>query len=489
MKNNNSAKITEDFLSIFKSKLESGESETNIRKFVKESLGLSKSRGNEVYNEIKQNLEYAENYGLAFVSDKYVYNQNTDTYVINLKCKKSPLCISGAKHRAICRSYSSWIDDLSVNEICVKYSITPEVFAEYRKIFGLTKDREPLSAEEVIENSVDESVKSIVEEKRFKIYQGYEKELWKDTQVKAAKWDRFNTNRLDVLKLSLDGWEPPVGPIKKKNKEVKSGEVVICGLSDNHLGERYRISEGFSGRDFDSKVACEIIDEYSCKIEDLVRSRNKEYKEAYLIITGDFLNSNFNGCTTKGTHLHNDVINQEMFRIGLDALTRFIGNFASLFPKVKIISVRANHDDPIFLCLMYAILRYYENNPNIEFDISESWAILRRIGNIGTIITHGGHPTLKNAGLPPVSTKLKTLVQEMFLQKTNELQGVTQRCVISGHRHAYSQMDLGSFEFYCLGSSVIGDSFADANSWYNTPRQNFLIADENHILESCHVYF
>lgn len=489
MMSNQPTKLTEDFVSLVKKKIESKESETLIRKFVREHLNLGKTRGNEIYNEIKKSLKSANEYGISFISDRYTYNQNTDTYIINLKNRKSPLVISGAKHRAICRSYSSWIDDLTANEICVKYALTPEVFTEYKKIFGLTKDKEPLSVEEVVGNTVDENVQSIIEEKRFKIYQGYEREKWKDIQVKANKWDEFNARTLDFLKLTLDDWEPPKQPSVKKNIEVKSGEVVICCLSDNHIGERYRVSEGFSGRDFDSKIACEIVDEYSYKIEDLIRSRNKEYKEAYLIITGDFLNSNFNGCTTKGTPLNNDVINQEMFRIGLDVLTRFIGNFANLFPKVKVISVRANHDDPIFLYLMYAILRYYENNPNIEFDISESWAILRRIGNIGAIITHGGHPTLKNAGLPPVSAKLKTLVQGMFLQKINELQGVTQRCVISGHRHAYSQMDLGSFEFYCLGSSVIGDSFADGNSWYNTPRQNFLIADENHILESCHVYF
>lgn len=488
MKNNNSTKITEDFLSIFKSKLESGESETNIRKFVKEHLGLSKSRGNEVYNEIKQNLEYAENYGLAFVSDKYVYNQNTDTYVINLKCKKSPLCISGAKHRAICRSYSSWIDDLSVNEICVKYSITPEVFAEYRKIFGLTKDREPLSAEEVIENSVDESVKSIVEEKRFKIYQGYEKELWKDTQTKAAKWDRFNTNKLDILKLSLDSWNPPKQTKIKLKPEIENGQIMLVGLFDIHLGEKYDSSKGFAGRDFNSKIACENMIRYAEKIEQAVAVRKNKFASCVVAVGGDFFNSCLDHFTRKGTALHSDLVNEDMFKTGLDALTSFIEHMSRVFNKVHVVVSKGNHDSVVISYAGIAASKYFRFNPNITFEIPEAWASTHVFNNVFVILTHGAHDTLK-AGLPPVSLKLKSFVQEMMLARKEDISKYGQRLCVSGHRHSYSQLDLGSFEFFCLGSSVLSDGYCDALNLRNSPRQNVLIIGQDKVEEVLHFYF
>jgi hypothetical protein len=480
-------KLSEDFVALVKEKIESGVPETEIRKFVRDHLALGKTRGNEVYNEIKRGLKNADEHGLKFISDKYVYNSNTDTYVINIKSKKSPLCISGAKHRAICRAYSAWSDDLTANDICVKFSLTPEIFSEYRKIFNLSKDREPLSVEEVVGNTVDDSVASILEEKRYKIYQGYEKELWRDTQAKADKWDDLNAKTLDTLRLALDGWSPPNASKKLKLKNAKQGLTFVASLSDNHIGEIFRNDEAYHGKDFNSEIACEIVDKYSENIVDTVESRAESFSKCVVVVTGDFLHSCVDGHTRKGTHLHSDKVNEDMFILGMNSLTRFIQNMADVFPSVTVIVQKGNHDSFVLTYMAIAVEKYFSNNPNVDFLISNAWASFYRLNNIAMIITHGGHDTLKKA-LDPVGIKLKSFIQELFLQKAEAMVGCTQRIVLSGHKHAYNQSDMGSFEFYCLGSSVKGDNYADAHGLYHQPRQNCLILDENKVLETLHYY-
>lgn len=481
-------KLSEDFVASVKSWIESGESEATIRKRVREHLNLGKTRGNEIYNEIKKGLKGSQEHGLKFISDKYVYNSKTDTYVINLKCKKSPFCVSGAKHRAICRAYSDWSDNLTANEICVKFSLTPEIFSEYRKIFNLTKDREPLSVEEVVGNTVDESVASILEEKRYKIYQGYEKELWKDIQTKAEKWDNLNARTLDTLRLSLDGWEPIKAPLVHKKKASGTGKVFVASLADTHIGEIFKHDEAYKGKEFNSEVACDIIDSYSFDIIQSVKEKGDDFDSCIITVLGDFLHSCVDGMTRKGTHLHNEIVNEEMFILGMNAMTRFISNLRTVFPKIKVIVQKGNHDSFVLTYLALAVEKYFNSDPGVEFVISNAWASLHRVGNIAMIVTHGGHDTLKKQ-LDPVGAKLKSFIQELFLQRVNEIQGVTQKIVLSGHKHAFNQADLGSFEFYCLGSSVRGDNYADALGLYHTPRQNCLILDSNHVLETLHFYF
>lgn len=480
-------KLSEEFVALIKQKIENGEKESEIRKLVREHLNLGKTRGNEIYNDIKKGLQSANEYGLKFISDKYVYNSNTDTYIVNLKNKKSPLCISGAKHRAICRAYSSWADDLTANEICVKYSLTPEIFSEYRKIFNLSKEREPLSVEEVVANTVDESVQSILEEKRYRIYQDYEKSLWRDIQRKAKKWDDLNSKTLDTLRLCLEGWTPPQKR-KVKEKQAQGNLVFVASLADNHIGEIFRKDEAFYGQDFNSEIACSIVDNYAEKIKETVQSRNVKFSKCIVAITGDFLNSCIDGNTRKGTHLHNDKINEEMFLIGMSCLTSFIEKISEIFPQVQVIVQKGNHDSFVLTYLAIAVEKYFYNNPNIYFSISNAWASLYRQGNIAMVVTHGGHDTLKKQ-LDPAGLKLKTFIQELLLQRSFELYGCTQKIVLSGHKHAYNQVDMGSFEFYCLGSSVKGDNFADAHGLYSTARQNCLIMDENHVLETLHYFF
>jgi UDP-2,3-diacylglucosamine pyrophosphatase LpxH len=472
-------------------KIQSGAERAEIVAQIEKKFSVKRSRANEIYRkcqELRKNTEVKDSN--IIVRSRYTYNRATDKYIVDLSCRLDPLVISGARHRAIHRDYSSWYGDLTANEICLKYSLTPEIFSEYRRIFNLTKDREPLTDEEIIEKSVDDNVEALIEQQRYEIYSKFQKEDWKQTQHDADKWRRMQHNSLDTVRCILEEWQLPQGKIIPAPKQKKSAEsrTIIVGANDWHIGEKYNAKTGFHGEDFSTEIASKLISDYSDSICSAVLSRNYKIDNCLCILNGDILNSAWDGMTVKGTKLHNDRINEAMFRAAFDSTVLFITKLAYMFPKVCVVFIPGNHDGPMLNILGVAVESYFSKESRIEINISEKWADLRRVGNVGVLSTHGGSARHK-VSLPTSSLKLKSYLQDMWAAKSDELTGCKSRIVISGHFHRFWQQDMGNFEFYCLGGLPLGDSYADALNLTSTPRQNCLILDENRVVETLHIYF
>ena len=126
-----SKKISPEIIKELKYLFDQKVPEAGIRRWFRETAGLKKTQGNAVFNQIKESFNKVKtnpDLGLEFISDKYTYNKIDDVYCINLKCQVKPLVVSGSKHRAICRSFSEWGDNLTCDEIVKKYTLTPEIF-------------------------------------------------------------------------------------------------------------------------------------------------------------------------------------------------------------------------------------------------------------------------------------------------------------------------------------------------------------------------
>lgn len=479
--------------------IKSGVSETQIRKLIRDKTGLKKTQGNDLFNKIKAGtyelpqsnlaVKVTDENGLEFVSNKYTYNRDSDVYVINLKCRTKPMTIRGSRHRAICRDYSSWHSDLTSHEICTKFSLTPEIFNEYRKIFNLTKEREPLSAEELLEDSVDGSVEAILEQKRYSVYQKYEKEEWKTTQSEASNWRAFKAHTLDAARTALDGWEPVRYSNVKSPKAAKhSNYIFIVGANDWHIGEKFNKEKGFSGKDFNSEIAVKLIDDYANQIEESVKARNYKFKECVVVINGDILNSCFDGKTVKGTQLHNDKVNEELFEITLNTTVRFIERLATVFPQVTIPFLPGNHDGPLLSILGLAVKAYFRNVPSVTILVSKRWAEIMRFGNVAILMMHGGAVSLKSA-VPQPGLKLKSYLSDMWMSREEGLTGCKTKIVLTGHFHRFFAQDMGNFDFYCLGGLPLGDEYSDSLNLRSKPRQNALILNEDQCIETLHYYF
>lgn len=459
---------------------------------IMEDFSVKRTRANDIYRECQRSVETSkaessdDPSGLV-ITNKYTYNKISDKYIINLKCRVEPLILSGSRHRAICRDYSAWNEDLSSNEICLKYSLTPEIFNEYRRIFNLTKDREPLSAEEIIDQSVDDSVEAILEQKRYSVYSEFQKQDWKETQKDALKWRSLQANTFDTTREVLESWSFPAA--KKLISPKSSGDYsMVIGANDWHIGECFDPSVAYSGSKFNSDIAARLIDSYSGKIKGAVEARKYKFNSCYCVLNGDILNSAWDGKTVKGTQIHSDKVNEDMFEAAFSSTVRFISNLASIFPSVNVIIVPGNHDGPLLTILGTAIEAYFRLSPQIRIHNSKKWADIFRIGNVAMLVTHGGAIRVKSS-LPTGPAKLKSYLQDMWAAHPEKIRGCTSKIVVSGHFHRFWQQDMGHFDFYCLGGLPLGDSYADELNLRSRPRQNCIILDNNNVIETLHFYF
>lgn len=483
-----SKKISPELVKSLKSLLDEGHSETYARKWLKDKLKLSKSRTNELYNEIKQSIDKSENLGLEFISEKYTYNQLNDTYIVNLKCQSKPLVISGSKHRSICRSYSEWGEGLTVDQIVKKYALTPEIFDEYRRIFNLTKTKEPLSIEEVLDNSIEDNVSKILEEKRYKIYQSYEKESWRQIQGDAVKWQSFQARKFDPWANFLNSWEPPqYSPVEFLGENKKGNNYFIASLSDIHVGlvsnSRYNYFKG----GWSHKHLEESIKSYTDQIREFVGNRKDGFKSAYLLLAGDICHT-LTGFTDKGTKLEAEHLGEEQFDLAFNVIVYFINELLTIFPEIHLKSVAGNHSSFGDYVVAKVLEAYYRNENRIKFEIVTTRYVSFKIENSLFILEHGYSPWY-HSRLPKTGPARENYINGLFLAKPELLQGIKHKYYISADQHHSESKETNHYEQIMLSTIVGADRHSDNCGYVNRPRQNCLIVDNKGLKEVIHFYF
>lgn len=491
-------KVTNEIIEKLQKLLENGNPETAVRKWFRAETGLSKSQGNNVYGQIKKSLSKLQNLpkeidpadpnvGLEFVSNKYTYNQLNDTYCVNLKCQLKPLVISGSKHRSICRSYSEWGENLTTDEIVKKYALTPEIFDEYRRIFNLTKQREPLSIEEVLENSVEDSVSKIIEEKRYNIYQKFEKESWKNIQAAALKWQHFQAKQIDPFCNFIESWNPPIYT-PTQFKQVNSGDkYFLASLSDVHVGlishERFNYFKGkWSHKDLENSIKS-----YANQIKNEISQRKTGFKSAALLLAGDLVHT-LSGFTDKGTKLEYEFLGENQFDLVFNITVYFINELLSIFPEIHIKSVAGNHSSFGDYVVAKVLESYYRNEPRLKFEITTKRYLPFKIENSLLILEHGYSPWYKSR-LPRSPVARENYINGLFLSKPELLQGVKNKYYISADQHHSEIKETNFYEHLMLSTIVGADRHSDNCGYVNRPRQTCFVIDKTGLKEILHFYF
>jgi len=422
-------------------------------------------------------------------SSKYVYNRNNDKYIVHLKSFAKPLVISGSTHRAILKDYSNWSgNSLTTNEICRKYKLPQACFNEYKKIFKLTHDREPLSVEEVIDEDPKDLVGRMLEEKRFTIHQEFEREDWKQTQEHALNWERFIAEEFDPFATFLDHWSPPARkPIQVEKKNKQGTKTLLVGLSDLHIGGKATKGQLFSGEEWNTEIAVKAVEDYAKKIAENIGKDIADYDKAVVCIIGDILHG-LRGHTEKGTPLECDTTREDQFDAALNAITAFLDNMIRLFGSVEVEVVRGNHDGLDNYALFRAIEKSYTNQVGISFNITQAHSIVFRVRNTLCIASHGASDVYKSQ-VPKGGKPREAYVQSLLLKAPEKLVGIKQRIFIQGDKHHFENTEFNDFEFFMFGSTVKGDKYADHLGCSARPRQNALVIDNEGVVTTNHYYF
>jgi len=443
----------------------------------------------ELQNFLDDTLNTELGDGLDF-SEKYVYNKSEDEYIFLLeKSFGKNVKLEGTTVRSILKNYSNYDGSPdSINQVSNRFSIPRNILIHILKILNITHDSLPVTPEEFEEKSVDEIKNECITGKKFALYQKLQKEEWKSTKDNARKWDEFIIGKYNPFLEALESWTPSSIPsIKTSNNGLLyDDKTFLCVLTDTHIGELTKNS--WEGKSFNTQKAIKNILNYISQIESKLSEWKTTPSKCKLVIMGDILNSCVDGMTRKGTKLHNDVVNGDMYKIGLDVIITFVTAMRQLFPNVDISCVNGNHDSFMIGAVYYSASRYFENTDGIVWNISDYWLDSFRVNNCYFIYSHG-KDDINHVALPNNVTKFESFVQSLLLKKVHELVDVESKYFISGHLHSYEHIELNDFEKIQVPSSVTADGFAEALGYMTKARQNCFIVGENYIEDTLHFYF
>jgi predicted phosphodiesterase len=380
---------------------------------------------------------------------------------------------------------------LTATEISLKLGIPKKHIEAIVRALALTHKSAPFLDEEVIDGEVDDLSNDMLALKKNDIINAFEKKKVQNDQEDALKWRKLEQGVFEPVEKYLKNWKPnPCKPLVKTDKKHKGGSALFVTLSDNHLGERSEKEYLFHGEDYSIDTAVKNVNSFRDQLLQDARKRIDEYDSVNIVITGDFFHTCIHGMTAQSTKLHSDYTDEKLFVAGLNLLVEFISQCNELFPKTKVTFIKGNHDHVILSYLGYAIQQYFRLDGNIEVEVVQTWAKILKIGKLAALVMHGGSGTVKNASIPRAPAQMANYIQELFLAKSKELGDVESRICVFGHFHQFQHKDFGSFESYCMGSSVTGDSYADAMSFQrSTPRQNALVIKNGRVKEVLHYYF
>lgn len=485
----NKSKVTTDVAAYVQQCLSDGMPESQIRKDLREMLNLGKSQGNAVYNEIKAGLTTSKKVGagLEFVTSRYTFNRESGVYIFNLKCRAKPLVLHESKVRAIVRSYSSWSENLNSNEICRYYKLTPEIFQELKTILNLTKDREPLTVEEVLDNTVEQSVEQILEEKRYNLYQQYEKEDWRQTQQDALRWKEFTAKQLDPFARFLEDWEPPQYYKVAAPKVGKTNKVMLVNVADIHVGARADERFLYRQKNWRHTDLMDAMKSYSTKIAEEISDRHNTFEKCVLTLGGDVIHT-LTGYTDAGTKLDYEFLGEDQIDFGFSVLVAFVNEMLALFPRVEVKSVNGNHSYLGDYILARLLEVYYRQENRIDFEITNKRYLPFKIKNTLIVLDHGASGKGIKSKLPRGVAR-ESYIRSIFLDKPELLVGNNSRLFLTNDKHHYEHIECADFELIISPSIVGGDLYSDFNGWKSRPAQSLYVIDDEGLKETMRIYF
>jgi hypothetical protein len=423
-------------------------------------------------------------------TEKYVYNKEDDKYVFYLKAANDFVVIPGTTVRGIFDNYSNWYKKpSSVNEICRNYRIPKTYFFELREILEINHNSEPVTKEELTSKNVDQLTDDILEKKKFQLYQKLQKKSWRDTEQAAARWYDFVEGTFNPFENLLTAWVPPkYVPVKQiKSTKKLTDRAIVIGLSDIHFGTYANPEGSFRNKGANTEDIIKSIEQYCEDIFEMIDSRTYGFDECVITSLGDILHTTGQGTTTKGTPLSYDCLKEEQFNAAFDTLTKFIERMLEAFPKVKVKSVKGNHNDFGDYVLFRALQAYFRKEKRICFEVFQSEHGLFKIKNTLFVISHGSSAEYKGH-IPTTGKARESYIANLFLANPEALMNVKSKVLLTADQHHWEAKEYAEFEHYMLSTIVDGDKYAEAMGLNSRAKQSCFVIDNDGVAEIIYSY-
>lgn len=402
--------------------------------------------------------------------DKYVYNEDTDTYITFLDRCGTRVQFSGATHRSMLQAYSNWDGQpQTINEICRTFGIKRDWFNEYKAVHGWTHDKEPFTNEELLSRPEEDMVADALQSRRLSLFKKFEKEKWLETKQDADKWRDFEQNvflpLMGHIEKNAPNYKVPQLSIPKAPKPY----ALVVAPFDLHYGKHGWIDE--TGESYSRAEARELLMLHTQRLTDQVMRMGRPEK-IIVASASDWLHiDNQQGGTTVGTPQDTDGTRSQILIEGCELAKDHVEFLRQIAP-VEWLKVNGNHDyDSAFSIMMY-LYAWYRNDKDVTIHMDPKPRQYSLYGN--SLLGFGHGDTIKPANLHGVMTRE---AKELWRQSDFQY-------FFTGHLHHMVEHEINGITHIQLSSLSGQDRWHKRGGYVTSSRalQAFMVSEDQGIV-------
>tara|TARA_R110000822_G_scaffold1950_10_gene9321 strand:+ start:4981 stop:6510 length:1530 start_codon:yes stop_codon:yes gene_type:complete len=281
----------------------------------------------------------------------------------------------------------------SMQQVAVRHGLTRRDFWRIKSAYGLTKQHEPFTRNDMVEEPLEVLVQGSLALKRRALAERVERESLQDLRRLATKWLRLESGLLDPLRDIMQdvvGELPPASNFP--DTPDPDNHIVFFQPSDLHFGLHVEAGAGFMRRGYDRVEAAR---RFRHGIAEAVKHGEAAFgKPDYLLlgVGGDAAHiDNMQGATTSNKHTQDmdgrpDTLPRELVSLYIDVVQYLLEKDI----KVHMECIPGNHDEMLSRALMASLWAAYRNDDRVTFgNFSASYA-MHMYGST-LILGHHGH--------------------------------------------------------------------------------------------------
>jgi len=382
---------------------------------------------------------------------KYWFNSETRVYCTWIRGLTAPWITTEDEHKNVIRQYSNFAGKPStINELARALGWSRDIVIGYLKAHDMTHDREPFSAEELMERDDDDLVNDALQMRRGDVAKALDAAKWEQIQRNSKAWEAWEHCTLEpLIKACREGGIGRAVP----RVRIGSGRAPFAALvptPDVHYGMR-RI-DGSSLAD----ARKSLLDAYGEALGDRIPLFGKPDK-VILSDVGDFAHvDNDSNTTRKGTaqDVHGDfakmLVEAADLKITMVEMARQLG-------PVELYDVPGNHD-PNAAAAIAAVVRARYHDAK---DVTIAPYAVRQYATYGITLMGFTH----DAKCPANQSLGNLMATECPLEWATH----RRRAWFTGHLHHLEAKDQGKVKVYKLPASAGVDRFTH-NGKYDAER-------------------
>jgi hypothetical protein len=259
------------------------------------------------------------------------------------------------------------IDDEEIkNEyvLDMKYNLQDAILSEKEKVIEFRENLDDCTAEIkgiafVEPKSPEEIIRILkIDATKWKLSSYWNKQH-KDHWLISAMVTQKTLEEKDFLKEVIENFQPSYTPVAEVhlNDTFVLPTVGVLSIQDLHFGK-----EGNDG----------VADDFREAISNLVLKAYKSHKldKIIYVFGGDLLNmDSFNGSTTKGTPVDNNLRAQDAYKIAFDSLYWSVNFVKQFCNNLHVVYLPGNHDRLSSYHMAHALSKCFNTTSNIIFDV------------------------------------------------------------------------------------------------------------------------